>query len=393
MKTVRWIFWLAVGMAPGLADGVGAAEKTREDSLLHWARSYAVEARKRGDYDEALKNYQQYFEIYQKHFKGTDKDPEAQKAYYFAGKIYLEKNDLPAARQAFFQALALDSLHVNSNRLLFQIYQDSQPDSAAQCLERVVRARPKNVNYRRELAEFYRRQRQTRAALRHYTWIARAGKGDDQLFRLLAELYEELGEVDQALSWRQRLLAAQQAAGDSTRAGPGDEKENLESMLSLRRQQGDVPGAFEILLQLVEVDAPNRYSYYSQIVELAEETDDRDMRLRGLKGMVQADPADLESLATLVEVYLREDDRAATRQWLERGLREDAANAHLQLLRGDLLVLDGAEEEAIAAFEQARADPAWAQIAQQRIWNLRPPETREEQLKREFFGKKEDDEE
>ena len=53
---------------------------------------------------------------------------------------------------------------------------------------------------------------------------------------------------------------------------------------------------------------------------------------------------------------------------------------------GDLQVVRGAEEDALASFAKAREDPEWESVAQQRIWQLRPPETEEEKLKREFFG-------
>ena len=56
------------------------------------------------------------------------------------------------------------------------------------------------------------------------------------------------------------------------------------------------------------------------------------------------------------------------------------------MLRGDLLGRQDAEEEAIAEYELALRDPNWAAVAQQRIWQLRPPETEEEKLRRQFFG-------
>ncbi len=45
-----------------------------------------------------------------------------------------------------------------------------------------------------------------------------------------------------------------------------------------------------------------------------------------------------------------------------------------------------ANPKSAAAFEAAKADPGWERVAQQRIWQIRPPETEEEKLKRAFFG-------
>jgi hypothetical protein len=44
------------------------------------------------------------------------------------------------------------------------------------------------------------------------------------------------------------------------------------------------------------------------------------------------------------------------------------------------------EDSVIAEYEKALHDPNWASVAQQRIWQIRPPETEEEKLKKSFFG-------
>ena len=109
--------------------------------------------------------------------------------------------------------------------------------------------------------------------------------------------------------------------------------------------------------------------------------------------MVEADPKDLKSIAELVEWHQSHGEFASAKEWLRRGLKVNPEDAHLLLLKGDNLVKEGDEEGAIAAFEKAKADPTWEKVAQQRIWQLRPPETEEEKLKRQFFGGEETQEE
>ena len=58
----------------------------------------------------------------------------------------------------------------------------------------------------------------------------------------------------------------------------------------------------------------------------------------------------------------------------------------MHVLKGDLLVLQGDEEGALAAYEIAKGDPNWQDVAQQRIWQIRPPKTPEEEALEEFFG-------
>ena len=162
-------------------------------------------------------------------------------------------------------------------------------------------------------------------------------------------------------------------------------------MLELQAGSGDRPGAYETLKKLVRLDSLSRYSYYDRMAAIAAEAGDLPQQLEGLEGMVEAQPHDLVPLATLVELNLRRKDQIAASTWLRRGLAVDEHSGHLRLLQGELLILQGDEDAAIAAFERSRQDPEWEKIAQQRIWQLRPPETEEEKLKREFFGPDDED--
>jgi len=119
---------------------------------------------------------------------------------------------------------------------------------------------------------------------------------------------------------------------------------------------------------------------------IATERNDESMHFKGLLGMVEANPKDLESVAVLVQWHLSRDEATAAKARLKQGLEEDPVNGNLLLLKGEMLVGEGDEAGAIAAFEKAKSDPVWEKVAQQRIWQLRPPETEEEKLKREFFG-------
>ena len=380
MYLASWIFLLVLGCGFGLADWASAAEITVVDSIRKY-RFKAKNARDKKDYDEALRSYREYL-------KYESDDKKIRQAYYFIGKIHFEKDEFEAAKQALKQAVSLDSLYVNPNLTLYHIYlRQSRLDSAAQCLEWGVQARPGKTQHRRKLADLYRRQNRTQAAIRHYVHLAEKAGNDIELFGLLAVLHEELGATAQALEWRRRLLQAQGVARDSSGGRAEGQVETLEAILKLQRQSDDAEGVFETLKQLVESDPSNSYSYYSQIAEGAEKEDDEAMKIIGLEGMARSNPKDLETVAMLVDLHLRGERRKMAHHWLERGLEVDETHAHLQLLRGELIVLQrGAEEDAIEAFEQAMQDPVWRQTAQQRIWQLRPPETEEEKLKKKFFG-------
>lgn len=369
------IFYLLIltTLGAGLVNRAQAAETSVADSIRKY-RFLAASSRKNKAYDEAIKYYREYLK-----YKSDDV-----KAHYRLGELCFKTKDYAGAKQALNGAVNLDSLHVNSNILLYNLHirDKGHADSAAICLERFLLVRPDDVEKRRGLADLYRRRGEVKRAIAHYEQLVEKSEEAEELIELLAVLNEDIGEAARALEWRQRLVA------DGGADGLDKRQESLEKMLRLQLETSALKSAFETLLQLAQIDSAGRYSYYSRIASLAEKHDDKRMLQKGWEGMVKANSRDLETVATLVEWHLNEEKVEAASQWLAYGLRVNLTDAHLQLLKGDILVLqEGDEEEAIAAFEQARTDPRWESIAQQRIWQLRPPETEEEKLIKAFFGK------
>ena len=377
--------WLAIcALVLGADARANENEVAIADSIRKY-KYYAKTARQNKEYDRAIGYYTTVLQY----------SSQELTAAYFLGQLYYEKKDstgariaLPQARIALRQAISIDSLHLNSNRLLYTIYQAvGEADSAALSLERVLRKKPDAAN-RRKLADLYRRGGHNERAIVHYKELVAAeredttGVKDAELIEILAVLHQELGQVDQALKWRKRQVEGGTGGVDQ-----------LESIVELKLKVGDVEGAYDTLLELAKVDSQNAYSYYNRIASIASEEGDDSRHIEGLKGMVEADPKDSESIAELVEWHQGRGEFASAKEWLGLGLKVNSEDAHLLLLKGDNLVKEGDEEGAIAAFEKAKADPAWEKVAQQRIWQLRPPETEEEKLKRQFFGGEEEQEE
>ena len=384
--TVKCNLMRTLGLAIcALVLGADARANENEVAIADSIRKYkyyAKTARQNKEYDRAIGYYTTVLQY----------SPQELTAAYFLGQLYYEKKDstgariaLPQARIALRQAISIDSLHLNSNRLLYTIYQAvGEPDSAALSLERALLKKP-NAADRRKLADLYRREGRNERAIAHYEQLVEAdttGVEDAELIEILAVLHQELGQVDQVLEWRKRQVEEGTGGADQ-----------LERIVELKLEVGDVEGAYDTLLELAKVDSQNTYSYYNRIASIASEEGDDTWRFKGLKGMVEADPKDSESIAELVEWHQSHGEFASAKEWLRRGLKVNPEDAHLLLLKGDNLVREGDEEGAIAAFEKAKADPAWEKVAQQRIWQLRPPETEEEKLKRQFFGGEEAQEE
>ena len=372
--------WLVIcALVLGADTRANENEVAIADSIQKY-KYYAKTARQNKEYDRAIGYYTTVLQY----------SPQDLKAAYFLGQLYYEKKDstgariaLPQAHTALSQAISVDSLHLNSNLLLYSIHKAMDlPDSAAWSLERVLLKKPDAAKYRHELADLYRHEGNNERAIFHYEQLVADGSEDAELLEILAVLHQELGQVDQALAWRKRQVEDGIGGADQ-----------LESIVELKLEVGDVEGAYDTLLELAKVDSQNAYSYYNRIASIASEEGDDTWRFKGLKGMVEADPKDLKSIAELVEWHQGRGEFAEAKEWLRRGLKVNPEDAHLLLLKGDNLVREGDEEGAIAAFEKAKADPAWEKVAQQRIWQLRPPETEEEKLKRQFFGGEEAQEE
>ncbi|MFL2540446.1 MAG: tetratricopeptide repeat protein [Candidatus Latescibacterota bacterium] len=364
-----WMLGLMIGPFIFLSD-VLAEETATADSVRKY-KFLAKTSREKKEYDEAIGYYKHLLKY----------SPADLKASFFLGDLFYRKRNFAEARVALRRAVALDSLHLNSNLRLYGVYQAvGETDSAALSLERVLLKKPNAADYRRKLADIYRREGQNSKAIVHYEHLvaATADTGLTDLFTMLAGLHEEMGQVEQALSWRRRLA-------DRAKNGTG-QIGHLESIVELQLQTADVTGAYASLLELARVDSQSAYAYYSRIATIAAEKNDDPMRFQGLKGMVEANPKDLESVAVLVQWHLSRDEVAVAKMQLKQGLQQDPSNGNLLLLNGDILLREGDEEGAIAAFETAKSNPVWEKVAQQRIWQLRPPETEEERLKREFFG-------
>ena len=371
--------WLVICALVWGADARANENEVAIADSIRKYKYYAKTARQNKEYDRAIGYYTTVLQY----------SPQELTAAYFLGQLYFkEKKDLDNARIALSRAVSIDSLHLNSNRLLYTIYQAvGEADSAALSLERVLRKKP-NAADRRKLADLYRREGRNERAIFHYEQLVEAeredttGVEDAELIEILVVLHQELGQVDQALEWRKRQVESGTGGADQ-----------LESIVELKLEVGDVEGAYDTLLELAKVDSQNAYSYYNRIASIASEEGDDTWRFKGFKGMVEADPKDLKSIAELVEWHQGRGEFASAKEWLGLGLKVNPEDAHLLLLKGDNLVREGDEEGAIAAFEKAKADPAWEKVAQQRIWQLRPPETEEEKLKRQFFGGEEAQEE
>jgi tetratricopeptide (TPR) repeat protein len=376
MRTTLTRALLAIAMAVFVSSAVSAQDEavSKPDSVRKY-RFLGKTSRDKNDHQAVVDYYTQLLKY---------QEPDRRTLYYI-GRAYLGLSDQNGAKAAFLQASQVDSSHANTALSLYQIYAgESKPDSAWVFLHRLQVKRPNDprlLGYERTLGDLHRRQSQPQEALAHYERLAdhkAMGKAARaELVELIAVLYSDLGDAKSSLAWRKRMLG-----GD---AGVG-QIETLRKMVDLQLETGDFRAAFKSLRKLTVADSSGRYSHFLRMSEIGERHSDDKIRLVGLEGMARVQPDDLENVATLVQFHIQAQDVDAAMRWIDRGLKRSASHAHLLILRGDLLYEAGKEDDAVASFELARIDPNWEAVAQQRIWQIHPPETEEEKLRREFFG-------
>ncbi|MEE2658119.1 MAG: tetratricopeptide repeat protein [Candidatus Latescibacterota bacterium] len=305
------------------------------------------------------------------------------KPHYYIGRAQLALRQSEAAKQAFLQALEVNPRHANSILLLFQIYlKQEKADSAWTFLRPMVRAKPMDTKfqrYRRNIADLQRRQGHAQPAIAHYQALIDSGALGDNVNRglveLLAVMHRDKGDAAIALQWQHRLLSE-----------GGSEVEILGQMVDLQIATGDTVSAFKTLKKLARVDSAGSFSHFHRMSELGDTHNSSAMRLAGLEGIARLQPDDANAVATLAEHYLKTGDGEVARRWVDRGLQSNPEYAHLHIIDGDLLQAAGDEVAAVAAYQRAKSDPNWEAVAQQRVWQIYPPETEEERLKRAFFG-------
>ena len=108
-------------------------EPVAADSLRKY-RFLAKTAREKKQTEDALRYYGQVIRY----------KPDDLKAHYFSGSLLANQGDTAAAKRHLLICVSLDSLHVNSNVLLTQLYlrQEENADSAWVYLEPVLSVKP-----------------------------------------------------------------------------------------------------------------------------------------------------------------------------------------------------------------------------------------------------------
>jgi tetratricopeptide (TPR) repeat protein len=193
-----------------LAGGCSVQKETVTDETNHSGSSESASARiikardhfikgsvyeLKGNYASAILEYQDALKL----------DPDAG-IHYALAKSYGAINKIPLALQHSKKSVEMSPGKIEYHELLADIFSSArQYDSAAAVLEKIIEMDPSHINAHYKLARFYEKSRPLKAIEIYNKLTSIIGPEWNVLFRL-AELYENLGNTEQAAESIEELL-------------------------------------------------------------------------------------------------------------------------------------------------------------------------------------------
>ena len=370
-KLMFWLIVFIVSVIPvsGHTQSVALAEV---DSLLEAKRHYrfAKEYDKNRMYEDAIVEYQKSLS-----FKADNPN-----VYYDLANLLYRLERYHEAQQQCFRCLELDSTFVVAHYLLALLWHKAANyDSAIVEFEKTIALDPSYIQIHRTLADLYRYKGWDEKALRQYLRTAEMDGGGSQeknfqLFSHLGNLFANRGFVAEAISCYRHALIFKH------------DEQLLEKLARLQLKSRFYRGALDTYLTLAEGNATNS-QIFLKIADISLKLGATDKAIFALKRLADLRPTDPEPLCHLAEIYLQQGKLEKAKTYIDRGLAVDQDNPHLYVLKGEYHKKKGAKEIALICFKKALSDSTWGKYAQQMIWEIQPPLTEEERLRRQFFSR------
>ncbi|MCK4590363.1 MAG: tetratricopeptide repeat protein [Candidatus Latescibacteria bacterium] len=370
----RLVFWLALFIlftttVDGRTESVAPAEV---DSVLEAKRhhSFAKEYDKNRMYEDAILQYQKSLS-----FKIDNPNVH----YDLANLLYRLKRYREAQQQCL-QCLQVDSTFVFAHYLLGLLwYEVANYDSAIVEFEKTIALDPSYTQIHRTLANLYSYKGLDGKALQQYLRTAEVGDNSSreeefQLFLHLGNLLANRDFLSEAISCYRHSLTFRK------------DEQLLQKLARLQLENGLYRGALDSYLALTEGNITDD-QLFLKIADISVKLGAINQAILALKKLAILRPTDPEPLSHLAEIYLQQGQLGTAKTYIDRGLAIDQDNPRLYVLKGEYHKKKGAKKIALICFKKALSDPTWGKYAQRMIWEIQPPLTEEEKLKREFFSR------
>ncbi len=363
------LFILSVTPVDGNTESFASAEV---DSVLEANKhySFAKEYDKNRMYEDAILQYQ----------KSLSFRADNPNVHYDLANLLYRLERYQEAQQQCFQCLQIDSTFVLAHYLLALLwYEAANYDSAIIEFEKTMALDSSYTQIHRTLADLYSYKGLTEKALQQYLRAAEVGWSSSQeenfqTLLYLGNLFANRGFLAEAISCYRYGLTFKK------------DEQLLEKLARLQLESGFYRGALDSYLSLAQTDTTND-RLFLKIADISVKLGATDRAIFALEKLAALRPTDPEPLSHLAEIYLQQGEFETAKTYIDRGLAVDQDNPHLYVLKGEYHKNKGAKKVALTYFKKALSDPTWGKYAQRMIWEIQPPLTEEEKLKREFFGR------
>jgi tetratricopeptide (TPR) repeat protein len=370
----RFAFWLALfilftASVDGRTESVAPAEV---DSVLEAKKhySFAKEYDKNRMHEDAILQYQKSLSF------GAD-NPNV---HYDLANLLYRLNRYREAQQQCLQCLQVDPTFVFAHYLLALLwYEVANYDSAIIEFEKTIALDPSYTQIHRTLANLYSYKGLGGKALQQYLRTAEVGDNSSraeefQLFLHLGNLLANRDFLSEAISCYRHSLTLIK------------DEQLLEKLASLQLNNGLYHGALDSYLALTEGNITDD-QLFLKIADISVKLGVIDQAIFALKKLAALRPTDPEPFSHLAEIYLQQGQLETAKTYIDRGLTINQDNPRLYVLKGEYHKKKGAKGIALICFKKALSDSTWGRYAQQMIWEIQPPLTEEEKLKRKFFSR------
>jgi len=268
----------------------GAEEEVDKALAIDPANNYAMLVRAR-----VLIEKKRYDEALQVLDKAIETKPDDVTTYMMKIRAYQETNDTSAVEAVYLSLIARFPDNIAFKSALVRLYIGaSDIDSAEAVHEQIVKADPANLDAKLRLVGFKFQHRSVDDAIALVKTYIDSDKDEFRYRFLLAWIYENSGQFDQAVSVYQQIIAADELQNN------GLEARNKIALLELRA--GNRDQAVALVNEVLAQDKANAMSLLLQArFQLADEK--LDDAVLSLRTVLRDNPDSIQALALLGQAY------------------------------------------------------------------------------------------
>ena len=287
---------------------------------------------RKGEFDEALAAARAF----------QQRQPESATPLSLLGRIYLATDRQAEAKQAFLDALKLDSGDPAANQSLAALaLQDRDLAGARRYYEQVLAKHPDNLRVQMQLAALDFNEGHAEAMVKRLQDSMAAHPDNPEPRLMLARHYLNRGEGQQALAVLNALDETQKKQPAVTA---------LLAMLYL--SQSDFAAARPLLERMVQLQPEVAQNHYQLAMAQAALGDTRAM-LSGLQKTIALEPKHVPARVALAHGLLATQDREGFELQLKALQTLEPDSAEVLSLEASAALLQGNRKEALAKLEQA----------------------------------------